>query len=243
MSESLRQIRWVSQLRGRPILYVLISVPAVAALATAYAFASLSFPPGVQQWALLGLLPIFLSWGVWQYVVLTGPDTSRPAKVEAAARRFGLAFAARPTGNELALPPEFPLARASALWWLPGRRGPRNLAYGEVGARRVVVFDIAYPFLGYDFQGRCETTAVYFPSQASGLPDWPVGGNRNSPGSGMGPPEPFASVLAAHPVWAVECRGGRLLIYRPLHLCDPESYPEFVAAAAQVYADIVSTST
>ena len=241
MSDPLHQIRWVSQLRGRPLLYVLLSVPGVVALDLAYSFASLSFPPGVREWAFYGLFPIFLSWALWMVVILTGPDGTRPQKVEAAAGRLGLSFATRPTGEELALPPEFPLARASAYWLLPRRRGPRNLVYGEVGGRRVRVFDIAYPFL--TAQGRCETTAVYFPDPVPGLPDWPVDWSIGAgSGSGTEPPQPFASVLAAHPVWTVESRGGRLLIYRLYHLCHPESYSEFLAAAAHVYTDIAAAA-
>jgi hypothetical protein len=245
MSESSRQIHWVSQARGRPILYVMLSVPAVAVFTTAYAFACMSFSPDVGKWAFFGVFLIFFCWAMWQHVVLTGPDTSRPAKVEAAVRRLGLEFATRPTSNELALPLDFPLAQASARWSLPGRRGPRNLAYGEVGARRVVVFDIAYPLGGIDFTfgGRGETTAVYFPGPVSGLPDWPVGGNLYNLGFRMRPPEPFASALAAHPIWAVECRGGQLVVYRPYHLCDPETYSEFITAAAQVYSDVVTTAS
>ena len=241
MSESLQQIRWVSQSRGQPVLYVLLSVPVLAALATAYAFASLSFPPGVQKWAFYGLFLLFGPWVLWLIVILTGPDGSRPPKVEAAARRAGLSFASRPVAGTPAPPPEFPLARACAKWLLPRRRGARNLVYGEMGSRKAVVFDMAYPFLGA--AGRCETTAVYFPDLLPGLPDWPLEWSiSGGPGSGNPPPEPFASVLAAHSMWTVECRGGLLLIYRLYYLCHPESYSEFVAAAAQVYADIASAA-
>ena len=243
MSESWQQIRWVSQLRGRPIAYILLSVPVVVGLATAYVyvFASLHFPTGVSKWAFYGLFPIFGSWALWMVIILTGPDGLRPPKVEAAARRLGLSFATRPLGDELALPQEFHLAQASARWLLPRRRGSRNLVYGEVGGRRVRVFDIAYPWVAG--QGRCETTAVYFPDPVLGLPDWPLDWSPGlGPGTETGPPEPFASVLTAHSVWTVECRGGRLLIYRRFYLCHPESYAEFVAAGAHVYVDIAAAA-
>jgi hypothetical protein len=241
MNESLQQVRWVSQLRGRPFLYILLSIPVLPALLTAYLFATLNFPPGVRDWALYGLFPIFGAYGLWMVIILNGPDGSRPPKVEAAAGRLRLSFATRPVGDELALPPEFPLAQASARRLLPRRRGPRNLVYGEVDGRRVRVFDVAYPFI--TAQGRCETTAVYFPDPVPRLPDWPVDWSIGpGPGTGTGPPEPFASVLAAHSFWIVECRGGRLLIYRLFYLCHPESYPAFLAAAGQVYADIASAA-
>jgi hypothetical protein len=104
----------------------------------------------------------------------------------------------------------------------------------------VRVFDIAWRAL---FGGRCETTAAYFPDAVPGLPDWPVDWSVGRyPGTGTGPPEPFASVLDAHSMWTVECRGGRLLIYRLHYLCDPESYSAFIAAAGQVYADIAAAA-
>jgi hypothetical protein len=241
MSESSQQIRWVRQSSNwSRILYPLLAIPICVVAVMVVSFLEITIlpkglPPNLLFYGTIA--PIFLIFGASLYLIVTGPDGSRPAQVEAAAGRLGLTFATRADGNDLALPPEFPLARASAQWILPRRRGPQNLIYGEVGGRRVSMFDIAYPSLG---SSRFETTAVYFPDPVPGLPDWPE--NCPRPGYSTGPPEPFASVLATHPVWTVECRGGRLLLYRLYYLCHPDSYPEFAAAAAHVYAGIAAAA-
>ena len=178
MSESLQQIRWVSQVSGRSVLYVLLSVPVVVALVMVYGLASLSFPPGVRDWAYYGLFLIFLPWGLWMVVILTGPDGSRPPKMEAAARQLGLSFAIRPAGDEPVLPLEFPLARRPARWLLSRRRGPHNLIRGEIGGRTVWVFDIAYPtnygrHVGYQAAGPAgESHSDWIPGAASGFRPW-----------------------------------------------------------------------
>jgi hypothetical protein len=248
MSESLPKVRWVSQLRGGPIFYVVFSVPVVVAVIMVVLLGAMAIMPknSHPEWVFYGLVgPIFLVWVVWLYLILTGADPSRPAQVEAAAQRLGLLFADRPEAGEILLPLEFSLAKISSQWLLPWRRGPRNVIRGKVGDRAVWMFDIAYPFLGYDFigigvGGRMEAAAAYFPDPVDGLPDWPTNGSCFAPGSGTGPPEPFASVLRAHSAWTVECRAGRLLIYRPCCLCHPDSYPEFLTAVGQVYTDLVT---
>ena len=145
MPESLREVRWVSETEGR-LLYAVLGIPLFTVLIGVYSSASLSFPPGVKEYALYGLFPIFLLLPVWHYLCLTGPDMFRPAQVKAAAERLGLSFAARPADGETVLPPEFSLARLSAQWLWPRRRGPRNLIRAEVGGRTVWVFDIAWPW-------------------------------------------------------------------------------------------------
>lgn len=246
MSESSSKVRWVSQLRGWPVFYVVFSVPVVVMVIMVVLLGAMAIIPKTShpEWVYFGLIgPIFLLWIVWLYLILTGPDSSRPATVEAAAQRLGLSFADRPADGATLLPLNFPLARRSSQWLLPWRRGPRNVVRGEAGGRTVWMFDIAYPFLGNDFGGRIEAAAAYFPDPVDGLPDWPSHWSWyrvQVPGSGTGPPEPFASVLAAHSAWTVECRDGRLLIYRQGCLCHPDSYPEFLTAVGQVYTDIVN---
>jgi hypothetical protein len=237
MSESSQQIRWVRQSSNwSRILYPLLAIPIFVVAVMVVTFLDLTIlpkglPSNLLFYGTIG--PIFLIFSASLYLIVTGPDRSRPAQVEAAAGRLGLAFATRPDRDDLALPPEFPLARASAQWILPRRRGPQNLIYGEVGGRKVLMFDIAYPTC----RSRFETTAVYFPDPVPGLPDWPEDWSRPGDGTSTGP---FASALATQSVWTVECRGGRLLFYRLFYLCHPESYPEFAAAAAHVYAGIAA---
>jgi hypothetical protein len=206
MHESMQHIRWISQLRGAPILYIVISIPVVMPVTMAYFLGLFMILPKVPDWTFYGLVVIWLPWISWMVVIITGPDGTWPAKVEAAAERLGLSFANRPVAGELALPLEFPLARSSARWLFPGRRSPRNLIHGMVGGRTVWVFDIAYPMY---MEGRLETTAAYFPDAVHGLPDWPAEWARGPyPGETLAP-EPFASVLAPHAGWTVS-RGANL---------------------------------
>jgi hypothetical protein len=246
MSTPHKDIRWVSSVRGLPILYVLLTIPVVTTLAMAYGVMCMFLPAEVRHYSVYGLVGILVVWFLIIRLILTGPDRTRPAQVQAAAQRLGLAFAPRAPAGEPVLPDEFPLARCAARWasaWplISRRHGPLNVVRGVVGGHPVCVVDVAYP-VGVG-AGRGELTAAYFPDPVAGLPDWPKEWSVEPwPGTGTAPPEPFKSALAAFPDWTTECRAGRLVIYKVGAMCHPDSYGEFVAVTSQIRAAIIAAA-